>query len=158
MFAGFRPDGYPLPHGGGTPASTTGTSDTGTFTLTGKAARLLYNRLVKAAVGTFTLTGKAARLLYNRLVRAVTGVFVLTGKAARLLWARRFLVSTGAFIVTGYDAMLRFVRLSPRNVRVLADVRAMSVVADPAELIAAESRALSIAEEPRIERVESEAD
>lgn len=157
MIPGFRPSGFILPHGG-IPVVTTGTSSVGTFTLTGKAARLLFNRLVKAAKGTFTLTGVSARLLYNRLVKANTGVFIVSGKAARLLWARRFLVGTGAFIVTGMDAVLRFVRLSPRTVRVLADVRAMSVVADPAKLVPAEERSLGVAEEIRVERVESEAD
>lgn len=156
MFPGFRPSGF-IPHGG-IPAVTSGAAATGTFTLTGVAARLLYNRLLRAAKGTFTLTGVAVRFLYNRLVKATTGVFIVSGKAARLLWMRRFLVGTGSFLLTGMDAVLRFVRVSPRTVRVLADVRAMSVIADPAKLVPAEDRSLGVAEEIRVERVESEAD
>jgi len=83
-------------------------ADTGTFTLTGQAATLRAGRPVVAAPGSFTLNGQVAILRAGRPVFANTGVFALTGQPATLKSSRLLAAATGAFALTGNAATVSF--------------------------------------------------
>lgn len=82
------------------------TAATGSFGLTGQAARLAVGRKLPSVAGSFALTGVAAGLKVGRKVTAATGAFNLSGQAASLRAARKLAAAKGSFVLTGIDAAL----------------------------------------------------
>ena len=81
--------GFTFP-GSAPPASVIATTvailgaTTGTYTITGSAASLLYARVFAADVGAYALTGVAAGLLKSFYTGATVGSYLLAGVATTL--------------------------------------------------------------------------
>jgi hypothetical protein len=92
----------------GDPSSTsyTLTASAGSFSMTGIAAGLRYDRLLTAAAGSFTMTGVAASLERSYTLVAAAGSFGVTGNDAALLYGRAVVAGAGAFTLTGVAAGL----------------------------------------------------
>lgn len=90
--------------------STTGayvlTAETGSYTLSGQDADLLFNRLLTADVGAYTVAGQDANLIRGYTLVAETGGYVYTGQDAALLFNRVLTADPGAYTLVGYDANL----------------------------------------------------
>jgi hypothetical protein len=84
------------------------TAATGSFTKTGIAASLKFNRVLASATGSFSLSGKTAILSRNRIMAASAGAFTLTGNAAALTAQRKLTAAVGAFTLTGNAATLTY--------------------------------------------------
>lgn len=102
----------------------------GTFTLSGQAANLLYNRLLTAAYGSFALTGQDAALRYNRVLVAEAGTFTLSGQAAGLGRGYSMVGTFGSFVLTGQAATLT--KMEAESVTLFAS---MSVAPDSARKV-----------------------
>lgn len=82
------------------------TASSGSMTLTGQSASLLFDRILSAGAGSVALTGQAASLLYNRLVSAGAGSYTLTGQAAALLKDSIIAGGSGSVVLGGQDVSL----------------------------------------------------
>ena len=99
-------------------------ADAGSYSLTGQAATLIYDRVAGADTGAYTLTGQAANLEHHRVLPALTGTYVLTGQDATLTVARLIFLDAeaGSYTLTGQS--VTFTR-TPR------DCPAMSITVTP---------------------------
>ena len=95
-----------LAAGGAT--SYTLTASGGSYTLTGTAAGLEYNREIAAAAGSFSVSGTSADLEHDRAIDAEAGAYALTGAAAVLEYNPAIDADAGAFSLTGQDATLTY--------------------------------------------------
>jgi len=86
-------------------------AESGSYTLTGQAASLLAQRLMKANVGTYMVIGQAAALLAGRKLNASAGSYTQTGAAAKLLAQRLMKATGGAYTQSGAAASLLAQRL-----------------------------------------------
>jgi hypothetical protein len=84
------------------------TAAAGSFTETGIAASLKFNRVLASATGSFSMSGKTAILSRSRIIAASTGAFTLTGNAAGLTAQRKLTAAVGAFTLTGNAATLTY--------------------------------------------------
>lgn len=82
------------------------TAAQGSFTETGSAATLAFNRALTAAKGTFTLTGRDATFPRSRVFTADKGTFNLTGNAVSFQYGSTYALTAekGAFSLTGNTA------------------------------------------------------
>jgi hypothetical protein len=87
------------------------TADTGTFSYTGGAAGLLYNRKIVADSVTYSYSGTAANTLYNRKLVADGGTFSYSGTAVDILAALKLIADSGSFGYNGTDASLLYSRV-----------------------------------------------
>lgn len=117
------------PAGSGSPYTLTAAS--GSFGLTGQAARLAAGRKLPSAAGSFALTGVAAGLKAARKVAAATGAFNLTGQAVSLKAARKLPASPGAFALTGINATLTY---TPAGTKLIASPGSFTLTGQPAAL------------------------
>lgn len=90
---------------GGGPTYTL-TADGGTYSYSGTAADLRFNRVVAADPATFSYSGTNASLLFNRRISADTGSYTLTGQDAGLRFNRRLDAQGATYALTGQDATL----------------------------------------------------
>ena len=85
---------------------TTLDAGSGSYTWTGTAATLLYNRHLDAAAGSYAWTGSDAGLAKSFMLAADSGSYVWTGQTAELLLERLLSAESGAYVWTGQDASL----------------------------------------------------
>lgn len=85
---------------------TTLTADAGSYTITGTAVGLLYNRRLSAGAGSYSLTGTTAGVFYGRRVLAGVGSYSLTGSTANLLRGRVLSGQSGSYSISGSNAGL----------------------------------------------------
>jgi len=91
-----------------TSSGTTYTLDAagGSYTETGTAADVLFNRLLSVATAGYTQTGTDADVLFNRFISAETAGYTLSGTAAGLLFNRLLTAGTASYTLTGSDVDL----------------------------------------------------
>jgi hypothetical protein len=78
----------------------------GTYSLTGQAVGLNYNRPIVAGQGSYSLTGQAAGLQFNRSITAGSGSYSLTGQSVGLSRNYTLVGSDGSFSLTGQAVSL----------------------------------------------------
>jgi len=81
-------------------------AESGSYTVTGATANLLYARLFAAATAAYALTGAIALTLKGYLLVTAGGAYDQTGAAASLLYARFFDAATTSYSLTGATANL----------------------------------------------------
>lgn len=96
-------------------ATYTLTADAGSYTQTGTAATLAFNRALSASVGAYTQTGVAATLTRGRTLTADAGAYSYTGTAATLTYTPAGITYTltaaaGSYSYSGVSATLAFNR------------------------------------------------
>jgi hypothetical protein len=111
------------------------TASAGSFTETGIAASLKFNRVLASATGSFSLSGKTAILSRSRIIAASAGAFTLTGNAAALTAQRKLTASVGAFTLTGNAATLTY--STAGSYTLTASTGSFSVTGNAAALTAA---------------------
>lgn len=91
------------------PGSFALAAESGSFVVTGTAARLLYAQRFQVDAGAFTWTGTAAALRVGRRLSVDAGGFTWTGTAATLTYTADYALAAGAgaFTWTGTPAALR---------------------------------------------------
>lgn len=87
------------------------TADASTFSYSGGAAGLLYNRKITADSGTFSYSGTAANTLLNRKITADGGTFSFSGTAVDILAALKLIADSGSFSYNGGDASFLYSRV-----------------------------------------------
>ncbi len=90
----------------GSSTTYTLTADGGTYTLTGTAADLFFNRVLSADGSTYTLSGTDVDVLYNRVLTADDGSYTYSGFDLDLLFHRVLSAESGSYTYTGFDASL----------------------------------------------------
>ena len=84
------------------------TADGGTYTFTGTAADLFFNRVLSADGDSFTFSGTDANILYNRVITAEGGSYTYSGFDLDLLFHRILSADNGNYTYTGFDADLLY--------------------------------------------------
>ena len=87
-------------------ADTTLEAGSGTYTWTGTAATLLYNRHLDAASGSYAWTGSDAGLVRSYMIVADSGAYSWVGQDAGLLLDLLLSAESGSYVWTGQDAGL----------------------------------------------------
>lgn len=105
------------------------TGGTGSYTLTGGSATLLYGRNVTAAVGSYALTGQDAQTLATRTMAGAAGDYAVTGFSSALIHNDVIYAGYWQFNITGYDAGLTATRL------LSADAGAYTLTGSDADLL-----------------------
>ncbi len=77
-------------------------------------------RTLTAATGTITVTGVAANLLFGHKLLAATGTIIVTGVAANLLFGHKLLSSAGSIVITGISATLTYSGSGPKTLTATA--------------------------------------
>ena len=98
---------------GGT--SYTLTADGGSFTITGTASNLEYNRHLDVDSGSYTITGTSATLYKSIVMTSDAGSFTITGTDAGFLYNRHLDVDSGSYTITGTAANLEYNRTMPAD-------------------------------------------
>lgn len=86
------------------------TAAQGTYTRTGQATSLRFNRRLISAQGTYARTGQNANLLFNRRLISAQGTYSRTGQAVSLRQNRRLISAQGTYTRTGQTTLLRYHR------------------------------------------------
>lgn len=84
------------------------TADSGSFTQSGTAANLLFNRYLGANAGSYTLSGTDASLERGWTITADAGSFNLSGTDASLEFGRYLSAAAGSYTLSGTDADLLY--------------------------------------------------
>jgi hypothetical protein len=84
------------------------TASSGSMTLTGQSASLLFDRILSAGAGSVVLSGQDVSLLRDALLAAEAGAYALTGQDASLLLNRLLSADAGSVALTGYDVTLTY--------------------------------------------------
>lgn len=101
-----------VPNAGGGGPTYTLTADSASYTLTGQATGLTFNRVLTADTQSFALTGQAAGLAFNRTLAAASGSFALTGQDAGLAFNRVLSAASGSYALDGQDVTLTYTPIS----------------------------------------------
>lgn len=123
------------------------TASPGTFSISGKAVTLAFNRALNAETGSYVISGNAVDLIkYDAptiyILSAETGVFNITGQDVGLIKnaARYYLdAQTGAFNITGQPANLVYAA-GPNHYVLNANGYAMNITGQDANLFVSSLR------------------
>lgn len=84
--------------------------DGATYSLTGQAVNLLFNRRLVADGASYALSGQAVNLLFKRRLVADGASYTLTGQAVNLLFGRKLIADGASYNLTEQDANLLYAR------------------------------------------------
>ena len=109
-------------------AALTLTADSGTYSITGQAANLYYNRAISADAGAYSLNGQAAQTLRAAFLSLDAGSYAITGQDASFVYGQAISADAGDYSITGQIADLT------RAVVLSADSGAYSIAGQDANL------------------------